>query len=183
MKIKLICLVTLLALMLCMIVSCGESVNGISECAIDENGNLVITYQDGSIKTVHGVAPEDGKNGAPGLSIIAADVNDNGEFVVTYSDGTEKNFGNVVGADGKDGAAGKDGANGKDGAAGKDGKDGVAGWDAKDGVGIVDIVVKNDVELWIQWSDGTEKKVGELPIVEPSVGGNFADAVSWTLEY
>ena len=78
---------------------------------INEKGELIITYTDGSrenLGVVVGKDGVDGKDGAPGKD----------------------------GVDGKDGIDGKDGVDGKDGAPGKDGvdgKDGVNGKDGKDG--------------------------------------------------
>ena len=74
---------------------------------INDNGELVLVYGDGTEQNLGVVV---GKNGADGKDGV---------------DGKD-------GANGKDGVNGKDGTNGKDGADGKDGKDGKDGTDGGD---------------------------------------------------
>lgn len=78
---------------------------GISSAGINENGELVLQYTDGSTQNLGTVVGEDGKDGANGL------------------DGEK-------GKDGKDGEKGEKGDPGEDGADGLDGKNGA---DGKDG--------------------------------------------------
>ena len=84
---------------------------GIAKSEINENGELVVTYDDGTSENLGVVKGQDGKDGKDGA---------NGQ------DGKD-------GVDGKDGKDGVDGKDGKDGVDGKDGKDGVNGKDGADG--------------------------------------------------
>ena len=85
--------------------------SGIAEAEINEDGELVITYDDGSKQNLGVVVGENGKDGQNGAD---------GKNGVDGKDGAP----GEAGADGKDGANGKDGTNGKDGQNGADGTDG-----------------------------------------------------------
>ena len=81
----------------------GEDGIGITKSEIDEDGNLVITYSNGTIIIVGKVVGENGKdgtNGTDGISITKSEINENGELVITYSNNTTTNLGVVVGKDG-----------------------------------------------------------------------------------
>lgn len=92
---------------------------------INDKGELVIKYSDGSEENlglvvgkdgIDGLDGANGKNGKDGKdSAVGAEINDNGELVITYSDGSSKNLGVVVGKDGEQGEPGEPGADGKDG--------------------------------------------------------------------
>ncbi len=106
---------------------------GIASTTVNENGELIVTYTDGTtenlgvVKGADGAPGADGKDGAPGAD---------GKDGAPGADGKD----GKDGVDGKDGAPGADGKDGKDGsdgqpgAPGADGKDGVDGKDGKDGV-------------------------------------------------
>lgn len=91
---------------------------GIASSVINDQGHLIITYEDGFVADLGLVV---GANGAQGPAGPAGEKGDKGD---TGAQGP-------AGADGKDG---KDGAQGPAGPAGADGKDGVNGKDGKDGV-------------------------------------------------
>jgi len=76
----------------------------VDDTYINDNGELIVVYTDGTQKNLGVVKGEDGKDGANGLD----------------------------GKDGIDGVDGVDGKDGIDGADGKDGKDGIDGVDGKD---------------------------------------------------
>ena len=80
------------------------SVKGVDDTYVNEKGELIIVYTDGTEKNLGVVKGEDGKDGKDG----------------------------VDGADGKDGKDGVDGADGKDGKDGIDGVDGTDGVDGED---------------------------------------------------
>jgi len=80
------------------------SVKGVDDTYINDNGELIIVYTDGTEKNLGVVKGEDGKDGANGLD----------------------------GKDGANGVDGVDGKDGKDGLNGTDGKDGIDGVDGKD---------------------------------------------------
>ena len=87
--------------------ACGQNAPvSVERAYINDSGELVLSYTDGTEQNVGVVVGADGKDGVDGKD----------------------------GADGKDGVDGKDGADGRDGADGKDGVDGKDGADGKDGV-------------------------------------------------
>ena len=110
----------------------GKDGVGVSKSEINSNGELVITYSDGTSTTlgvVVGAKGQDGQDGAngkdgvngsdgnDGVGISSASINDSGELVIVLTDETSLNLGVVVG---------KDGTNGVDGTNGSDGQDGVS---------------------------------------------------------
>ena len=107
--IKIIAALALSATCLLSAVGCDSESNvtyvGIDGVAINEKGELIVTYGDGLKSNLGVVVGKDGVDGIDG----------------------------VDGKDGKDGADGKDGLNGADGKNGEDGKDGLNGADGKDG--------------------------------------------------
>lgn len=99
-KIRRVAMLTVLALVLSFTGACGRTEPvGIKEAYINDDGELVLSYTDGTEQNLGTVVGEDGKDGADG------------------ADGKD-------GTDGKDGADGKDGIDGVDGTDGVDGKDG-----------------------------------------------------------
>lgn len=103
---------------------------------INEAGELILFYGDGTSRNLGQVVGADGANGAEGENgengtdgqdgrgVATFEINEAGELIVTYTDGTSQNLGQVNGADGADGANGSNGENGTDGAAGTDGREG-----------------------------------------------------------
>ena len=96
----------------------GEPGRGIQQVEINANGQLVITYSDGTSSTLDKVVGENGQNGADGtngtdgkdgVGIQNIVINKLGELVITLSNQTELSLGNVMGANGQDGQDGKDG--------------------------------------------------------------------------
>lgn len=116
-------------LVLCMLLTVMfASCNGVYDTpdfTIDENGNLIVQYPNGTQEILGQVRPqdgapgadgedgedgEDGKDGAPGTP--GKDGNDgigiqkieivNNELIVTYTDGNSANLGTVVGKNGKE---------------------------------------------------------------------------------
>ncbi len=81
-----------------------------SSFVLDEAGELVAVYPDGTTKTVGVVR---GKDGIRGASIMDGHVDDSGQLVLRMSDGRIINAGAVHGKDGA-GAEGKPGAPGRD---------------------------------------------------------------------
>lgn len=93
-----IIIMTLTVILLICLVGCdsAQSVIGIQNAAINENGELILTYTNGEEQNLGIVVGKDGIDGKNG----------------------------VDGKDGKDGIDGKDGTDGKDGVDGKDGTNG-----------------------------------------------------------
>ena len=99
---KLLSLIITLCLAATVLIGCAgtpqnEEARGIASALVNENGELVITYTDGTEDNLGVIKGADGENGKDGKD----------------------------GADGKDGSNGKDGKPGAIGPAGADGKDGV----------------------------------------------------------
>lgn len=102
-----IILTAILAIVICSICLCScfptaKNAATIVGAQINGDGELVVTYSDGTSESLGRVVGEDGADGKDGAD---------------GADGKD-------GTDGKDGADGTDGIDGKDGADGKDGKDG-----------------------------------------------------------
>ena len=101
----------------------GEDGVGVAGAAIDESGNLVLTYTNGNsaaVGRVVGADGKDGKNGTNGVTFIPqVDAEGNLSW---DNDGGLANpaIVNIKGSDGKDGAAGKDGEPGYTPEKGKD---------------------------------------------------------------
>lgn len=93
-------------LALTLLTGCGTTRQSIDHTYINDNGELVVVYNDGTEDNLGVVKGQDGRDGKDGQD----------------------------GKDGKDGVDGKDGLNGQDGRDGKDGIDGKDGKDGKDGV-------------------------------------------------
>lgn len=156
-----------------------NGVDGISviKTEINDNGELVISYSDGTSANlgivvgangkdgINGTDGKDGADGEDGIGISDVTINNNGELVLTFSDGNNINLGNIVGKDGQDG---------KDGTNGADGKDGV---DGTDGIGIEKSEINADGELVITYTDGTSETLG---VVVGADGKNGVDGKDGT---
>ena len=153
----------------------------ITSAVVNEAGELVLTYSNGSSANlglivgkdgrngIDGTDGKDGANGKDGISVLSAEINSDGELVLSYSNGQRSNLGNVIGAAGKDGKDGKDGA---DGAKGETGETGAAGADGKDGIGVIKSEINNRGELVLTYSDNT---VANLGVVVGANGKDGAD--------
>lgn len=111
---KIVILILVLSSLL--LVGC-DSARSLIYTEINEEGELVLFYNDGTEENLGVVVGKDGKDGKDGL------------------DGLD----GIDGIDGIDGKNGKDGADGKDGQNGADGKDGIDGEDGKDGINVGDV--------------------------------------------
>ncbi|PAT14461.1 nuclease [Corynebacterium sp. NML 120412] len=148
----------------------GNDGRGIESVAINEDGELIVHYNDGHAENagkVNGTSGEDGTDGtdgkdgaagkdgqdgadgAAGRGVAGFEVVD-GELEVTYTDGTSQKVGPI---------AGQDGATGTDG---QDGKDGANGTDGKDGRGVEKVEVDGEGNLVITFTDGTTQKAGKV---------------------
>lgn len=84
---------------------CGEETAGVAVSVesvdVDENGNLIVRFSDGTTKNAGTVDGKDGKdgdngeNGKDGISVRDVYVDGNGDLIVLLSDGTKRNAGNV----------------------------------------------------------------------------------------
>ncbi|MCH5198164.1 MAG: hypothetical protein J1E34_04575, partial [Oscillospiraceae bacterium] len=141
----------------------GKDGISITNAVVGDNGELVLTYSNGTTANLGAVVGKDGQdgidgsNGVDGISVINAEITSDGELVLTYSNGQRSNLGNVIGANGKDGADGKDGIDGKDGTNGAD------------GISVVKSEINSRGELVLTYSDGNIDNLGVV------VGANGKD--------
>ncbi|GEM_PF-2436903 len=149
----------------------GQDGKGISSASINENGQLILTFSDGSTvnldkivgtngadgtkgekgdKGDKGDTGADGKNGLngtngqDGIGINTIVVTDDGNLNITLSNGTTLNLGTIKGTDGKDGLNGTDGQ------------------DGQDGIGISNVNINTDGELVITFSDNKTINLGRI---------------------
>lgn len=139
----------------------GVDGRGIADAMINADGDLVLTFTDGSTKSLGRVTGERGEKGADGAQGAPG------------KDG-------APGAPGADGSAGKDGENGRDGRDGKDGEDGrdgapgERGEKGERGDGVKDAIIDNAGNLILTFTDGSTKSLGRV------VGESFSD---FAIEY
>lgn len=76
----------------------GATAPSVQSVAIDTNGNLIVTFSDGTTRNAGKVKGENGTNGTngvDGVSVRDVYVNGNGELIVVFSDGSKHNAGSV----------------------------------------------------------------------------------------
>ncbi len=76
----------------------GATATSVQSVAIDTNGNLIVTFSDGTTRNAGKVKGENGTNGTngvDGVSVRDVYVNGNGELIVVFSDGSKHNAGSV----------------------------------------------------------------------------------------
>lgn len=131
----------------------GKDGRSITLASVNSDGQLVITYSDGSSVNLDKLV---GINGIDGVSISNSAINDKGELIITYSNGQICNLGKVVGVDGKNGI---NGINGSDGNNGKNGQDGIS---------VVKSEINSNGELIVTYSNSVIDNLGKV------VGGDGA---------
>ncbi len=124
---KLMCLLILALVSIFVLASCAKA-KGIESVSINENGELVLVYTDGSTENLGIIKGEKGEQGAQGDPGAPGDKGDNGTTptIQISTDGYwiingVKTEHKAIGKDGIDGEDGKDGADGNPGANGSDG--------------------------------------------------------------
>lgn len=162
MLLSLVCLLILAAVMLA---ACDDGTHTVTDALLNEKGELIFVYSDGSTQnlgSVNGAKGEQGLQGIAGVGIAGADINENGELVLTYTDGRTQNLGVVTGTDGNDGADGVDGSQGVQG---------------KPGVGIESVEYSADgTKLIIRYTDGSSQEI-PLPQEEEFAYVTFDDGL------
>ena len=121
----------------------GEDGRGVAGTSINANGELVITYTDGTSETLGKVVGEDGEIGAQGPQSEQGEKGEQGE----------------TGAQGPQGEQGEKGEQGETGAQGPQGEQGEQG---EPGRGIESITVNDEGKLVILYTDGTSVEL-EIP--------------------
>ena len=156
-----------------------------------QDGNLVVTYDNGETENLGNVTGEQGPKGDKGDQGEKGDKGDQGDKGDTGAAGQDGANGKdgVDGQDGKngvDGQDGKDGTNGKDGVDGKDGEQGPKGEkgekgdkgekgekgdtgaagqngvDGKDGRGVTSFEINDEGDLVVSYTDGTSENLGKV---------------------
>lgn len=125
----------------------GKDGRSITLASVNSEGQLVITYSDGSSVNLDKLV---GINGVDGVSISNSSINDKGELIITYSNGQICNLGKVVGVDGKNGI---NGINGSDGNNGKNGQDGIS---------VVKSEINSNGELVVTYSNSVIDNLGKV---------------------
>lgn len=161
----------------------GKDGIGVSSAKVNDDGQLILGFSDGSQVNLDRVV---GMNGKDGIGIEKTEITADGVLVITYTNGQTAELGNVIGASGKDGKDGIDGVDGKDGvdgakgdkgdkgetgAAGKDGQNGTNG---TDGISISSAVINESGELVLTYSDGQTANLGVI------IGANGKDGKDGT---
>lgn len=135
----------------------GKDGRSITLASVNSDGQLVITYSDGSsvnLDKLVGINGKDGIDGKDGVGINTVNITEDGKLNITLTNGTTLNLGTIkgekgdkgdtgvqgekgdkgdTGAKGEKGDKGDTGEQGIQGLAGKDGKDGINGTDGVDG--------------------------------------------------
>ena len=135
----------------------GKDGRSITLASVNSEGQLVITYSDGSsvnLDKLVGINGKDGIDGKDGVGINTVNITEDGKLNITLTNGTTLNLGTIkgekgdkgdtgvqgekgdkgdTGAKGEKGDKGDTGEQGIQGLAGKDGKDGINGTDGVDG--------------------------------------------------
>ncbi len=128
---KIMALIVLTVMCLLFLCSCSEKERDIRSVEINDNGELILNFTDGTQSSLGRIMGTDGKDGKDG------------------ADGEKGD----TGEKGADGEKGKDGTNGKDGLNGKDGVNG------KDGKGISSITQNDDGQIVVLYTDGTSENI------------------------
>lgn len=131
----------------------------ISAAVINETGELIISYSDGTTANLGKVVGSDGingvngTNGKDGISVSSAEINSEGELVLSFSNGQRANVGAVVGAKGEQGLQG---------AQGEKGDKGENGLNGSDGIGVKKSEINSAGELVITYTNDLTENLGPV---------------------
>ena len=137
----------------------------ISAAVINESGELIISYSDGTTANLGKVVGSDGingvngTNGKDGISVSSAEINSEGELVLSFSNGQRANVGAVVGAKGEKGDKGERGLQGAKGEKGEKGENGLNG---SDGIGVKKSEINSAGELVITYTNDLTENLGPV---------------------
>ncbi|AGF73378.1 ExeM/NucH family extracellular endonuclease [Corynebacterium halotolerans] len=160
---------------------------GIAGLLINTEGELIITFTDGTEQNFGPLPGFVGQDGEDGRGIDTLEINDEGHLIVSYTDGTTQDLGRIAGADGLDGTDGTDGEDGRgidtleindeghliatysDGTTqdlgrvtATDGEDGEDGLDGTDGRGVDSFEINDEGHLIVSYTDGTTQDLGRV---------------------
>ena len=125
---------------------CGE--RSITSTAVNDAGELVVTYSDGTTENLGVVVGEDGKDGAPGEQGEQGEKGDKG-------DPGEQGEQGEKGDKGDPGEQGEQGEKGDKGDPGEQGEQGEKGDKGDPGRGVESMTVNDKGQLVITYTDGT----------------------------
>ncbi len=149
----------------------GRDGVSIQSARINEQGQLVLSYSDGTSVNLDKVVGTNGKDGVDGkdgingvdgqdgVGIQTITITTDGKLQISLSNGTTLDLGTIKG---EKGDKGDTGTAGKDGVNGVDGKDGTNGTDGKDGTGISAVEINAAGELVLSFSDGRVLNLGSV---------------------
>ncbi len=161
----------------------GKDGRSITLASVNSDGQLVITYSDGSsvnldkLVGINGIDGKDGTDGKDGVGINTVNITEDGKLNITLTNGTTLNLGTIKGEKGDKGDTGVQGEKGdkgdtgeqgiqgvagKDGINGTDGVDGQDGTNGKDGVGVANVLINTSGELELTFSDGQQINLGNV---------------------
>ena len=147
-----------------------DEAKGIVSASLNENGELILKFSDGSevnlgsvtgSKGDKGDKGDQGEQGEKGDKGDTGDKGDQGEKGNPGADGADGKDG-VNGSDGKDGADGEKGDKGDKGDQGEKGDKGDKGDRGDDGRGISSTEINDKGELIINFTDGTSVNLGVI---------------------
>ena len=133
---------------------------GITASSVNANGELELTYSDGSVVNAGKIAGTDGLDGV-GISNIQLAAN--GELTIYMTNGTNYAVGNVKGEKGDKGDRGEKGDTGAQGLPGANGR------------GIANMAFNASGELVVYYTDGTYQNLGAIPSNGDSGGSGGTD--------
>lgn len=149
----------------------GKDGRSITLASVNSEGQLVITYSDGSsvnldkLVGINGIDGKDGTDGKDGVGINTVNITEDGKLNITLTNGTTLNLGTIKGEKGDKGDTGAKGEKGDKGDTGEQGIQGVAGKDGtngKDGIGIANVLINTSGELELTFSDGQQINLGNV---------------------
>ncbi len=140
-----------------------KGANHLNKAYINNSGELILGFADGSTINLGRVVGRDGKDG---VGIDNASLTDSGELVLVLTSGTEINLGNIKGKDGVGISESKINTAGELVISYTDGKQinlgKVVGKDGEDGVGIKSAALTESGELSMTLTNGSEINLGNI---------------------
>lgn len=142
----------------------GENGRGVTTFDVSDEGNLIVSYTDGTTKDIGHIVGKngiDGINGKDGRGILSVTI-DRGNLMIGFTDGVTENLGMVVGPAGQNGQDGQNGVDGQMGPAGPAGSNGNDGAPGRDGISVIDLQVDAAGFVNVYYSDNTVRSAGQI---------------------
>lgn len=141
----------------------GEPGRGVTSFT-QKDGDLVVSYTDGTTEDVgrivgkDGIAGATGKDGKDGRGILSTDLQ-SGSLIINFTDGTSQNLGIIVGPAGDPGQTGATGATGPKGDTGATGATGAQG---VPGISVTSVRLDATNNVLVTYSDGRQEVAGQI---------------------